>query len=123
MSLAAYGAFVPMVSVLVVDDDPDVREVVAYQLKLLGVLATQADGTEEALTALDTGQIDLVLTDIHLRGQDGRVLAAKCLDRGTPTILITAGSHPFAGCGNLQVLCKPIGLAELQRAIDVALGG
>ena len=64
-------------TVLVADDDNDVRETTAYLLRSLGfrVLEASSGADAIALCARHQGRIDLLLTDLIMPGMTGRLLA------------------------------------------------
>ena len=69
-------------TVLVVEDDPDVRAYVAETLSTLNYQVKQAADAEAAIDILnDPSPIDLLLTDVVMPGMNGRVLADKALQR------------------------------------------
>ena len=77
--------------VLVVDDEPMVREVLTRYLRRDGFeVATAADG-EEALVRFGEAEPDLVLLDLMLPGVDGYEVFRRLRERApTPVIMITA---------------------------------
>jgi two-component system chemotaxis response regulator CheY len=85
-----------MRTVLVVDDVPDAREVVARLLKWGGFQAVTAEDGYEALAAVNTQTPDLVLLDLTMPRMDGvAVLKALREDprwRHLPVVLFTAVS-------------------------------
>jgi len=81
-------------SILVADDDPDIRDLVALKLTGAGYLVqTAVDGTE-ALAALITTHVDLALIDVMMPGLSGIdvVREARTRERlaGVPLVLLTA---------------------------------
>src|SRR5579862_519619 len=77
--------------VLVVDDDPDVRGVVARLLEDEGFRTTEAGTGSEAVKSVTTSSPDLVLLDVMLAEDDGfDVLAAIRRTSDVPVILLTA---------------------------------
>ncbi len=64
-----------MVTVLVVDDDPDLLQIAATILTEDGHHVLTARSGEEALTTLEHHPVDLLLTDVILPGVDGFTLA------------------------------------------------
>jgi CheY-like chemotaxis protein len=84
------------VRVLVVDDEPDAREVVAAVLAHYGADVTLAATAEEALTLLGRVRPHVVISDVVMRGLDGYALlrAIRALpesDGGlTPAVALTA---------------------------------
>jgi two-component system, OmpR family, response regulator ResD len=77
--------------VLIVDDEPIVREILGRYLARSGYeVETAADG-EQALTAIETTSPDLVLLDLMLPGLDGLEVFSRIRDRApTPVIMLTA---------------------------------
>jgi PAS domain S-box-containing protein len=81
-------------TILVVEDEPSVRAVVAQLLKNLGYTVIEAEDGVEALERLDeTGEIDLLFTDIVLPGgMTGKDVAAEVLKRQPAVrLLFTSG--------------------------------
>jgi len=56
-------------SILVVEDDTDIQQLVSYNLIKAGFNVTCADSGEEALQILDQEQVDLILLDLMLPGK------------------------------------------------------
>ncbi len=82
-------------TILVVDDEPDVRAVVALHLARLGYRILQAGSAEEALRFLDGDrQPDLLMTDIGLRGgMDGyQLVEAYRARRPDARVIVMSGS-------------------------------
>ncbi len=114
--------------VLVVEDDPDVRELVIAQLQDLGYATLAAASGPEALDVLEapgTHPIDLVLTDVVMPGGMSGVelvRAARARRPGLKAVLTsgyTAGSVTGAAgeAVDLPMLSKPYQQAELARVI------
>ena len=59
------------VRVLLVDDEPDTRELMASALELRGATVTTTTSARDALTKLDSGEFDVLLADIAMPDQDG----------------------------------------------------
>ena len=57
--------------ILVVDDDPHIREVVGFALKKAGYRVVEAKGGEEALALVGKSRPDLVVLDIVMPDKDG----------------------------------------------------
>ena len=80
--------------VLVVDDDALVRELIARVLRHDGGYAVEvARGPEMARAALDGGHYDVVVTDLHMPGQDGLSLMQWARDRGHSADWIVLTGH------------------------------
>ena len=83
--------------VLVVEDDPDAREIIVRSVTDVGATATAVASAAEALEALrERGPADVVITDIGMPGDDGYALLRELrklpVDRGgqLPAIAVTA---------------------------------
>jgi len=77
--------------VLVVDDEPMVREVLVRYLEQAGFLVSTAEDGEDALTAFGESRPDLVLLDLMLPRLDGfEVFRRMRADASTPVIMLTA---------------------------------
>jgi DNA-binding response OmpR family regulator len=78
-------------SVLVVDDEPLVREVVARYLERDGMRVTQVADGDEAMRWLEVNEPSLVVLDVMLPGVDGLEILRMLRERGgVPVILLTA---------------------------------
>ena len=85
------------ISVLVVDDDPDVRETVCTVLEFKGYKVTSVESAEDALTTLAKESFDMVVSDIRLPNMGGDGLASAIEQRwphlGGRVILISGLLH------------------------------
>ena len=114
--------------VLVVDDDPGMREGMAMSLKRAGFVTEQARSGEDAMRLTRPGAFDAVVTDLRMTGMDGLQLTArlKALDTSLPVLLVTAfGSLDTAReamrLGAFDYLSKPFGPDELVQAVRKAI--
>ena len=114
--------------VLVVDDDPGMREGMALSLRRAGFVVEQARSGEDALRMTRPGAFDAVVTDLRMTGMDGLQLTArlKALESGLPVLLVTAfGSLDTAReamrLGAFDYLSKPFGPDELVQAVRKAI--
>jgi signal transduction histidine kinase len=111
-------------SVLVVDDEPEIAELIASQLGALDVQATIALSGEEALERLRTGEYDALTLDILMPGMDGfEVLRQIRSDRelaSTPIVFVSvfSGRQELAG---EWVVPKPIDADELRDVLGSAV--
>jgi len=80
------------IRLLVVDDDPGMRDGMALTLKRAGHVVEQARSAEDALRLVRPGAFDAVITDYRMTGMDGLQLTArlKAIDPGLPVVLVTA---------------------------------
>jgi CheY-like chemotaxis protein len=117
-------------TILVVEDEPEVRRITVETLRELGYTVIEAEGGDEALTLLDQhGDIALLFTDIVMPGMNGRRLASLARQRRAELpILYATGYAPddMAGASNdddIQTLRKPFDAADLARAVRQMLDG
>jgi PAS domain S-box-containing protein len=117
-------------SILVVEDDPLVREYVITQLHSLGYRTIAADGATEALRIVDAGaEFDLLFTDVIMPGpMNGPLLAKEVAKRRSPLkVLYTSGytENAIIHHGRLDpgvlLLAKPYRKSELARMLRIAL--
>ena len=84
-------------TVLVVDDSPSMREMVAFTLKSAGFDVVQAANGAEGLTQLDVRAPELVITDLNMPVMDGIVfiqnLRTRPKHRFTPVLMLTTESQ------------------------------
>jgi CheY-like chemotaxis protein len=109
-------------TILVVDDDAEVREIVAEYLMDSGHRELQADGGMEALRILDrASDIDLVITDVRMPGISGIELADQITrDSPSPKVILISGYFVPQQL-NRRVLRKPFRMQELEAAIRAEL--
>ncbi len=114
--------------ILVVDDEQIARENVEYILKKGGYATFSASDGEEAIAFLEGQEVDLVLTDLRMKGQDGlAVLAAtKRLWPETEVVVITGYASVDTAVEAMQkgayhYLSKPIKMDELMVLVEKAL--
>jgi GAF domain-containing protein/anti-sigma regulatory factor (Ser/Thr protein kinase) len=113
-------------TILVIDDDPNVRELVAEALAAQGHSVTVAAGGREGLERFEAGRYDLVLTDLGMPDLNGWDVARaiKASRAGTPVLLLTGWAdlvEPGAVSGVEGILKKPFGLGALAAAVGEAL--
>jgi CheY-like chemotaxis protein len=111
--------------ILVVEDDPEVGDVLGAMLDGMGLKATVVRDAAEALTAFTSRPFDLVLTDLGLPGMSGRGLAKEVGARwpGTPVVLVTGWTvdETDRSDGVVEVVIKPVQKDILQDAVGRAL--
>ncbi|HEY2530640.1 MAG TPA: PAS domain S-box protein [Xanthobacteraceae bacterium] len=112
-------------TILVVEDNQDVREVAVSLLQQLGYRTIAAESANAALDVLEAGQpVDLVFTDVVLPGQiDGLALAQNISRRRSriPVVLTTGYSKAFETDPEFPVLRKPYQISTLGRLIHETL--
>lgn len=108
----------PKPRVLVVDDNPSIRTLVAELLELAGyAVATAADGLE-ALRAVERARPALVILDMHMPGLDGWGFARELRARGLELPMLVVTSAPDARrwadeIGAVGCLPKPFEIVAL----------
>jgi DNA-binding response OmpR family regulator len=114
--------------VLVVDDDPSLRELISLVVGSGGHRPLRAESVPRALELLDRERVDLVVTDLNMPGLGGLDLLAELSSRASPPpALVVSGCRDEATVraatllGALAVLEKPFSLKELRAAVDDAL--
>jgi signal transduction histidine kinase/CheY-like chemotaxis protein len=117
------------VRILVVDDDPDARELIRLTLEARGAVLQLASSSEQALRLISRDPPDILIADIGMPHEDGYVLiqTLRALERDhshgrLPAIALTAyGSgadrEQALSAGYNCHLIKPVGIADLTYAI------
>ena len=112
---------------LVVDDEPNVRETVGALLGAHGFLVSEADGGEPALAVAAEEPLDLVLLDLAMPGLDGFVTCQRLrLLTHVPIVVLSARSDEAdkvraLDAGADDYVTKPFGSAELLARLRAAL--
>lgn len=105
--------------VLLVDDEPDVREVAQQMLEILGCKVQAVGSAEAAERALREAPFDLLLTDISLPGRDGLQLARAAREQHPGMrVVLSSGYGQGRSEPGLWTLPKPYGLPELQALVE-----
>ena len=107
-------------SLLVVDDEPAIRQLVKQVLERGGHRVTECSDGEEAGGELERGAFDLVISDLSMPKMTGRELAQRLArDRPELPIVLMGGvvDSNVAGLG-VRVLTKPFGRQDLVKAIE-----
>jgi CheY-like chemotaxis protein len=109
-------------TVLVVDDEPAIRDIVAALLEDEGYVVRRANDGMEALAAVEDNRIDLVLSDVIMPGLDGASLARKLRRRGDgiPVVLMSA-VYAEVDLPGVRFVPKPFEIDRLLGAVASAL--
>jgi len=114
--------------VLVVDDEPDIRELLELTLVKMGIDVVSAGSIGEAKAQLSDGDFDLCLTDMRLPDGEGLELVRFIGAQGgdIPVAVITAyGSADNAvaalKAGAFDYVAKPVGLEQVRTLVRSAL--
>ena len=115
-------------TVLVVEDDEDIQELIRYNLAQAGYRVTVTGSGEDGLKAARANPPNLILLDIMLPGLDGlevcRLLAAQETTRAIPVIMLTTTDDPRevevcydSGCN--FYITKPRNFQDFSEALTV----
>src|SRR5216110_2896554 len=114
--------------VLVVDDEPDLLELLELTLSRMGLDTTRAESVNDALRLLDREPFDLCLTYMRLPDGEGLRVVEYITEKGldVPVAVITAfGSAENAvaalKAGAFDYLAKPVALEQLRALVKQAL--
>ncbi len=114
--------------VLVVDDEPDLLELLELTLSRMGLDTSRAENVTEAIRLLDKEAFDLCLTDMRLPDGEGLRVVEHINQKGldVPVAVITAfGSAANAvaalKAGAFDYLAKPVALEQLRALVKQAL--
>ena len=117
-------------SVLLVEDEPAQREVLAYNLEADGFHVTSAENGEEALLLVDETAPDIILLDWMLPNVSGievcRQLKSRNATKGVPIIMISARSEEVDRVRGLETgaddyVIKPYSVVELMARVRAQL--
>ena len=121
-----------MATVLVADDDADIRDLVAYKLQQAGhKVVSVADGSA-AVTAARDLLPDLAIVDVTMAGLSGiqvcAALRAEAATAAIPVILLSAGAHSGdsvsgMAAGAVDYVTKPFSPRELVQRVEALLAG
>jgi signal transduction histidine kinase len=87
-------------TVLLVEDQPQVRALAARALEELGYRVLEAGAAEEALARLDDAPIQLLIADLRLPGMGGRELADRVRERQAEARVLFISGYPEASQGD-----------------------
>ncbi len=107
--------------ILVVEDDPDTRELACELLAALGHAASGSASAEQALALLKEHKIDILFTDLNLPGLSGIELATRAMaSQPTLKVILASGdghSTRIPLASGIAVLPKPYDLPQLELSI------
>ena len=115
-------------TILVVDDDPDCREIAACLLERAGHRTQRAGSGEECLRIALAEPVDVILLDVMMPDMDGFAVCHALRDAGKriPVILLTARDDTDTrlegmNLGVSEFLTKPINRVELLARVRAQL--
>ena len=119
------GAAADRTTILVVEDNENVRELILKALAPTGSHLLVAGSAAEAIAAAAGTHVDLLLTDVGLPGPSGTELATTlCAERPALRVIYMTGWQEHTALADVPdgvLLSKPFNLAELARVVANAL--
>jgi DNA-binding response OmpR family regulator len=111
-------------SILVVDDETDLAELMAMEFKYLKATVYVAQSGQQALALCLKNQIDFVISDVRMPDGDGLFLTKELRRRNkdVPPILLVSGFSDYSKdvileAGAIGLLSKPVDLDQVQSII------
>jgi two-component system OmpR family response regulator len=117
----------PSASILLVDDDEEITDLLGAYLRSFGYATHAAADAEAMRLAMARHTVDLVVLDVMLPGTDGLTLAREIRSRSDlPIIMLTARGHAFDRVMGLEsgaddYMAKPLEPRELVARIQTVL--
>lgn len=113
-------------TILVVDDDQDLREVLVDSFREADYNVLSAAAGDEALEILKCSRVNVMLSDVNMPGMSGIELFKLTCKLGIPTVLISGLTSPLdvekaSSLGVVDYLTKPFKTEDLLNTIEVAL--
>jgi two-component system OmpR family response regulator len=115
--------------ILIVDDDREIRQMVADYLQKNGLRASMAADGREMRATLESGKVDLIVLDVMMPGEDGLVLCRNLRaskHRAIPIVMLTARDDETDRIIGLEMgaddyVVKPFSARELLARINAVI--
>ncbi|PDS76634.1 response regulator [Rhizobium sp. L43] len=113
--------------ILVVDDEPHIRDVICFALERAGLTSTVARNGTEAMTAFRRGNIDLIVLDIGMPDMDGLEVCRQIRKMsGLPILFLSARDEEIDKVLGLEIggddyVTKPFSPRELVARVKTIL--
>jgi two-component system, OmpR family, alkaline phosphatase synthesis response regulator PhoP len=116
--------------VLVVEDDPDIAELITLYLEKAGYTVERLEAGDAVMPRLRAGDVDLVILDVMLPGLDGfavcRLMRTDAATAAIPVIMLTARAEEADRIGGLELgaddyVTKPFSPKELVARVAARL--
>ncbi len=115
-------------SILVVDDEPDLAELLAFEFELLGANVKNAANGREAFEWIKKNPVDVVISDIRMPGGDGVELLdnLKQMNQHKPVLIFMTGFADLAledayDKGAAAMFGKPFNRNELLKTVSMSV--
>jgi len=106
------------IHVLLVDDEPMIRETFEFNLREMGYTVTVAESGNHAAQILDSENISIVVSDINMPNGNGLHLRDRLTSKDTPIIVMTGYQTAYLPHLTYEtILEKPISFDVLDKAI------
>lgn len=115
----------PAKPVLVVDDDPDIRESLCALLQGEGYATITAENGAEAVAQMQEHQPCFVILDLMMPVMDGWEVRTKMQEQhelATIPVCVVTATPEWAPLDSVCVLTKPVDIGELLRVIEAHCG-
>jgi len=115
-----------MATILIVEDDKAINDLIMLNLKLVGNVCMQAFDGKKTIMALEQNKPDLVLLDVMIPYQDGFSLMEQNIFKDIPVIFLTAKGNTADKVRGLKLgaddyITKPFEAVELLARIEAVL--
>jgi two-component system response regulator HydG len=111
--------------IVLVEDNEELREIIAFELRERGYAVAEAGDGDAALALLAPGAFDVLMTDVVLGQSSGLVLARTARELAPRAAVIVASDPGFEKAAleldQVKFLAKPFGMATLLGAVEEAL--
>ena len=115
------------IHLLLVDDEPDFKEILLKRLTRMGIQLSLADCCAAALETLETQPVDVIIMDVSMPGLDGIQCLKKVKERWplVEVIILTGHASVKSGIEGMQggafdYCLKPIDVLELLEKVELA---
>ena len=127
---SAYASDQQQRTILLVEDEPFVRDATCSILKHAGFEVLPTEGAQEAMKVYDDcqGRIDLVMTDMVLPGRSGQQLGQDLRERSPEVVVLVTSGYPNPEYetetpeSHTYFLAKPYSRRTLLEKIETILG-
>ena len=112
-------------SILIVDDESELREILAEEFEALGATVRTAAGGNEAYSLFEQSMPDVILSDVRMSGGDGIALLSRVRQRSPnapPYFFLLTGfaeTHEvqLLSPGSVEIITKPFSLRSLRDRV------
>jgi len=116
-------------AIVVVDNHPEIRDVLSGVLEALSYETYRADGYAQAMEEVEKPGVRAIITDVEMHPETGFELLAACREKHPEIPVIMVSSYAdddlrekaFAG-GAAEFLAKPFTMEALHNALEKSMG-